>query len=64
MQFTLPDPKDEIDLGPGAEKEMIEQAKIAARVAGYNSLRHFEIAAHIALVRKYLPTVNLKPSKN
>lgn len=43
------------DLSLEAEKELNEKAALAARIAGFNSVRAFEIAAKEALVKVFYP---------
>lgn len=55
MPITIDLPKEEIDRSQASEDELNQKAKIAAQLAGFNSLREFEMAAKKALVEAHYP---------
>lgn len=57
MNLTLPAPTEDIDLSIENEQQIVQQARISAQIAGYKSIRHFTIAALLAIIEKNpLPT--------
>lgn len=53
MKLTLPPPDEKLDLSIEGEQELIRRARIAAQLAGYKSIRHFTIAAMLAIVEQF-----------
>lgn len=53
MQLILPAPTDDLDLSLESEQELVKKARISAQLAGYNSIRHFQIAAMVGIVKQH-----------